>query len=143
MVFTGKAVPGHLIASVILDADVLHRANVRDVLLRVAREGLFQPHWSMDILLEVRRSLERRGRGLTTERTRRLSDALTAAFPHAEVSGYTGLIETLTLPDTGDRHVLAGAIHGNCSQIVTCNLRDFPESILDEFGIEAIHPNDF
>ena len=141
MAFTGNAVAGHLVTSVILDADVLHRANVRDVLLRVAREGLFQPHWSSDILMEVRRSLERRG--LTTDRTRRLSDALTAAFPHADVSGYNGLIETLTLPDTADRHVLAAAIHGNCGQIVTYNLRDFPDRILDEFGVEAVHPDDF
>ena len=37
-------------ADVVLDADVLHRANVRDVLLNVALTGVFTPLWTADIL---------------------------------------------------------------------------------------------
>jgi hypothetical protein len=50
---------------------------------------------------------------------------------------------SLTLPDPDDRHVLAAAIAGRCDVIVTRNLRDFPESALAQFGIEAQHPDEF
>jgi hypothetical protein len=61
-------------AAVVLDADVLHRANVRDVLLRVARRGLFLPLWTADILDELARSLA--GRGYARVQTDRLTAAM-------------------------------------------------------------------
>jgi hypothetical protein len=48
----------------------------------------------------------------------------------AMVDGYEPLIETLTLPDADDRHVLAAAIHCGAQVIVTANLRDFPDARL-------------
>ncbi len=59
------------------------------------------------------------------------------------ITGYEFLIPTLTLPDPDDRHVLAAAIHGAAELIVTFNLGDFPASILGQFHIEALHPDDF
>jgi hypothetical protein len=59
------------------------------------------------------------------------------------ITGYESLIPTLTLPDPGDRHVLAAAIHGGANLIVTYNLSDFPAAILSQFHIEAIHPDEF
>ncbi len=53
------------------------------------------------------------------------------------------LIEQLTLPDADDRHVLAAAIHGGATVIVTANLRDFPAAILAGHGIVAQHPDAF
>jgi hypothetical protein len=53
------------------------------------------------------------------------------------------LIETVTLPDVDDRHVLAAAIHGGAQVIVTANLRDFPNEILSAYGVEAQHPDLF
>jgi len=54
------------------------------------------------------------------------------------------LEEALTsLPDTDDRHVLATAIHCGAQEIVTFNLKDFPESVLRAYGIRAIHPDSF
>ncbi len=38
---------------------------------------------------------------------------------------------------------MAAAIVGHADAIVTFNKRDFPESELSKFGIEAIHPDDF
>ena len=59
------------------------------------------------------------------------------------IENYASLISTLDLPDPNDRHVLAAAIAGRCSTIVTKNLKDFPDSQLSLFGIRAQHPDDF
>lgn len=61
----------------------------------------------------------------------------------ANVSDYEHLIETITLPDADDRHVLAAAIHCGAKIIVTANLRDFPSDVLAFHGIEAHHPDAF
>lgn len=61
----------------------------------------------------------------------------------AKVTGYETLIQTLTLPDQKDRHVLAAAIRSNADAIVTFNLKDFPGESLAPYDIEVIHPDDF
>ena len=61
----------------------------------------------------------------------------------ARVTGFEPLIDGLVLPDVDDRHVLAGAIHGGATVIVTVNLRDFPNVTLTPHGIEAQHPDVF
>ena len=53
------------------------------------------------------------------------------------------MIESLLLPDTDDRHVLAGAIRANAEVIVTFNLKDFPSDELAKYNLEAMHPDDF
>jgi hypothetical protein len=68
---------------------------------------------------------------------------LNAHVPDGLVTGYEPLIPTLTLPDPGDRHVLAAAIRAGAGVIVTYNLRHFPPDKLEPFGIEAQHPDDF
>src|SRR5471030_1501334 len=65
------------------------------------------------------------------------------ALPDANVTGFETLIEGISLPDPDDRHVLAAAIRSNADVIVTLNLKDFPSEVLAEFGIEALHPDDF
>ena len=57
--------------------------------------------------------------------------------------GYEDLIDSLTLPDPDDRHVLAAAIRSSAEVIVTYNLKDFPAETLAKFDIEAQHPDDF
>jgi hypothetical protein len=59
------------------------------------------------------------------------------------VDGYQGLISNLSLPDKNDRHVLAAAIHAQCSVIVTYNVKDFPKNTLDKYGVEVQHPDKF
>lgn len=59
------------------------------------------------------------------------------------VTNYQQLIPALTLPDPDDRHVLAAAIKAGASVIVTFNENDFPADVLDPYGIEAQHPDDF
>jgi hypothetical protein len=61
----------------------------------------------------------------------------------AIVTDYEPIIETLVLPDTKDRHVLAAAIACQAVYIVTFNLKDFPEAVLKTHGIQAVHPDQF
>lgn len=77
------------------------------------------------------------------------SDALkrtsivTDAFPDALVENYESLIETLTLPDINDKHVLAAAIKTNANLIVTNNLKHFPQDYLSCFGLLVKNADDF
>ena len=59
------------------------------------------------------------------------------------VANYESIIEALVLPDADDRHVLAAAIIGHADVIITRNLRDFPDEVLERYGIEAQHPDEF
>jgi hypothetical protein len=125
------------------DANVLYPSELRSLLMHRALTGLFRAKWSAAVHEEWIGALLRRRADLSREkleRTRRLMDLHAA---DALVTGYEHLIEGLQLPDPGDRHVLAAAIHGRADVIVTANLRDFPASILAKFGIEAQHPDDF
>ena len=47
------------------------------------------------------------------------------------------------LPDTDDAHVVATAIASDSKYIVTQNLRDYPEHVLSQFGIEALSFDSF
>jgi predicted nucleic acid-binding protein len=127
----------------LLDANVLYPAPIRDLLMQLAVEDLFQAKWSDMIQREWIEALLRnepdRDRA-TLERTRQLMDT---AVRDAIVTGYEKLIAALDLPDPNDRHVLAAAIVGRCDVIVTQNLSDFPEDKLKPYGIEAQHPDDF
>jgi len=127
----------------IFDACVLYPAQLRDLLLSLAGTGLFRARWTDEIheewigaLLEKRQDIDRS----VLERTREHMDR---SVPDCLVTGYEPLINGLTLPDPGDRHVLAAAIKARADVIVTTNLKDFPQSALERLGIEAQHPDDF
>jgi predicted nucleic acid-binding protein len=127
----------------VLDACVLYPAPLRDFLMRLATANLYEPRWSAIIHEEwIRNLLENRSdlKRPTLERTR---DLMNAAIPNASVLNDESLIKTLTLPDLNDRHVLATAIQGNASLIVTFNLRDFPAGTLAPYKVTAIHPDAF
>lgn len=126
----------------ILDANVLYSAPLRDLLLQLAFVGLYQARWSAEIDDEWKRNLiaARPELADSVERTRA---AMHRALPDAHVTGYERLIGELSLPDQGDRHVLAAAIEASAEVIVTFNLRDFPPSALSPYGLVAQHPDIF
>lgn len=127
----------------VYDANVLYPAPLRDLLLRLAQAGLVRARWTDEIHDEWMRSVLANNPALSAERLARTRTLMNGAVRDCLVTGYQPLIESLTLPDPDDRHVLAAAIHAGAEAIVTYNLRDFPETTLAEYGVEALHPDDF
>ena len=125
------------------DANVLYPAQLRDLLMRLAVSGLVRAHWSNDIHDEWMRNVHANYEDVTWDALQRTKHLMDTALPGASVEGYETHIETLSLPDSDDRHVLAAAIHIGADYIVTFNLNDFPASQLDPYGVEAIAPDDF
>ncbi len=128
---------------VVYDACVPYPAPLRDFLIRLARTGLVQAKWSDEILDECFRAIGRERPELSAEALARTRRLMTEAIPDCMVSGHASLTGGLTLPDPDDRHVLAAAVRAGAQTIVTFNLRDLPSTVLDSFGIEARHPDDF
>lgn len=59
------------------------------------------------------------------------------------VTGYGDLIDSLSLPDPDDRHVLAAVIRCGAQVIVTENKQDFPQEVMDQYGIEIQGADEF
>jgi predicted nucleic acid-binding protein len=128
---------------VVYDACVLFPAPLRDLLMRVAHAGLVRARWSENILDECFRNILIVRPELDPQVLARTRQLMNTAVADCVVVGYEPLVEGLELPDPNDRHVLAAAIHGGASMIVTMNLRDFPERCLVPHAVEARHPDDF
>ena len=126
---------------VLLDANVLVDAQVRDLFLRLAEADLIDVRWSAQILDETRRALVQR-LGLHPASSDRLVELMQRAFPAAAVTGHEYLVDNLDLPDPDDRHVLAAAIHGECDLLVTENTRDFPDKSVEDADLRVITVDD-
>ena len=127
---------------VFLDACVLANHGVCDLLLRLSeRPRLIVPHWSDEVLAEVRRTHSEKLQW-PPHLVELFQTQVGVAFPEAVVCNYEGLLPSLT-NDPKDRHVLAAAIRGECPLILTFNLKHFPVESLAPWGIEARHPQDY
>lgn len=134
--------------TVFIDACSLAGALKRNILLTLAEAEFFRVQWSAEVLAETERALvdifTKKGipdpAVIAATQRQRMQDA----FPEAMVSDYSAFM-TVTggLPDANDTHVLAAALKGQASTIVTDNMRDFPESVLMRVGIEAKTADDF
>jgi predicted nucleic acid-binding protein len=109
----------------------------------LALSGAFRARWSDQIHQEWKSNLLKNRPDLKSEQLDRTIQMMNDAIHDSIVTGYESLIENLTLPDPGDRHVLATAIRCGASVIVTFNEADFPQAALAPFGIEAQHPDQF
>lgn len=126
---------------VLLDANVIVDAQVRDLLCRLAEAELIELRWSSRILEESRRALTDK-LGLDPLKVERLITALMRAFPDASVTAFDELVDHLILPDPDDRHVLAAAVHGECDLLITYNISDFPDTALEQFDLLVLSVDD-
>jgi hypothetical protein len=116
------------------DASVLYGSALRNLLMHMALTGLFHAKWSAGVHEEWIAALLRNRPDLSREKLERTRMLMDKHAENALVTGYEDLIEELHLPDPNDRHVLAAAIRGHASVIVTANLRHFPRKTSRRLG---------
>jgi predicted nucleic acid-binding protein len=129
--------------TIILDACIIYRASLRDLLMELALNGLFKAKWTKDIDNEWMKSLLKNRPDLTHEKLEKTRLLMNIALPDYLVDGYEPIIETIDLPDKKDRHVLAAAIRVKADAILTYNIKDFPKKFLNPYNIDVQHPDDF
>ena len=129
--------------SVVYDACVLYPAPLRDLLMHLAMTDLYRAKWTPQIHVEWMRNVLANRPDLKPEQLERTRELMDSKVRDSLVEGYEYLIPGLALPDEDDRHVLAAAIRSRSSVIVTFNLKDFPVAALDEYEVEAQHPDEF
>jgi len=127
----------------VLDACVLYPAALRDLWMHLAVRFVFQPKWTPRIQDEwIRNVLENRP-DLKAEQLARTRASMEEWGRDWQVPDYDAWLTELSLPDPDDRHVLAAAVAGQVPVIVTFNLADFPDAILAQHGVRAVHPDPF
>jgi predicted nucleic acid-binding protein len=127
----------------VLDANVLYPAPVRDLLLHLASEELYQPKWSDTIQQEWTRSLLEKRLDLKKSSLANTRKWMKSVFPKAQDRRYKLPKTSINLPDKDDVHIVETAIGSGANYIITFNLKDFPTKELAKYGIEAIHSDDF
>ena len=126
----------------VLDTCVIYPTVMREILLGVARAGLYEPIVSERILGEWQRAVVKLGQGAEVVAAGEIA-LLRAHFPRAVVADAPQIAARLMLPDPDDVHVLATAIASHADAIITLNAADFPRHILAEEGIARIDPDSF
>jgi predicted nucleic acid-binding protein len=127
----------------VYDACVLYPAPVRDLLVHLATLDVVRARWTDAIHDEWIRNVLADRADLTRVQLERTRTLVNAHVRDCLVTGYEDRIPTLTLPDPDDRHILAAAVHGGATVIVTFNLKDFPPAVLTPLAVEAVHPDEF
>ena len=115
---------------------------LRDLLLSLAKAGLFHARWTSTIHDEWTRNLAK-DRPDVAAKLPAIVALMNQTIPDCLVENYEPLINCFSLPDVDDRHVLAAAVAGHADAIVTYNLRDFPLEVVAPLGIEVLHPDEF
>jgi predicted nucleic acid-binding protein len=121
-----------------LDANVWFDAQLRDLFLEFAADGLIEIVWSEEILDELADALATHSRNVTPQQASFVRDRIREALTEFEVRDF----ELVPTPDPGDAHVLGAAIHAECDIVVTFNRRDFPsDDDCDALGIGVDDPD--
>ena len=126
---------------IIFDTCVLYPTVLRKILLGVAKEGLYKPVWSTQILdewIHVTRKKNPIGQDTILAQIALLK----FQWPNSLVKDYDFDIRSLWLPDENDVHVLASAISSDAEAILTLNRKDFPKKILKDYGIVRYSPDE-
>jgi predicted nucleic acid-binding protein len=128
---------------VIYDSCIFYSFTLRNLFVQLAMAGLYRAKWSEEIHQEWMSSLLRDRPDLSQEKVKKIKNLIDKSVPDCLVKDYEPLVDKLELPDAEDRHVLAAAIQCGAQTIVTNNLKDFPERILNRFNIEIMSPDHF
>ncbi len=131
------------IFTAVYDANILYSAPLRDFFVQLAASKIVNARWTEEIHSEWMRNVLLNRPDLTSEQLARTKNLMNENVENCLVQGYEPIIPELELPDPGDRHVLAAAIHSRADFIVTFNLRDFPTENLKQYNIEPLHPDEF
>lgn len=129
--------------TVIIDSCVLYAAPVRDLTLQLASEGLFRVRWTLKIQDEWKTNLLKNRPDLKREQLERTCELMNKSILNCLVKDYEELATGIILPDPNDAHVVAAALKSQAQIIVTDNLKDFPDKVLEKYQIEAQHPDTF
>jgi hypothetical protein len=134
---------------VVLDACVLMSTLQRQLLLRVADQGVFQPIWTEHIGEEWRRNAARLWQ-IPPAKLAAQWNAMNQRFPDA-MEADTGPYEIgLRYSDPKDFHVIAAGLarRARCGlqrppavQVMTWNLKDFDRSELRRQGLDVYSPD--
>lgn len=125
-----------------IDACTLTGVLKRNLLLSLAEAEFFRVRWSLPVLEETEKAIQRIAEhkgladpmGLAARARRGMEDA----FEEAMVSNFDHLLCVCSgLPDPNDGHVVAAALKTQAATIVTENLKHFPEAILGPLNLEA------
>ncbi len=126
----------------LLDTNVLFPIGLCDTLLSIAEAGVYDPRWSGDILRELSENLHEKYPEVPALEWDNRVQQMERAFPYARIEGYEGLISSMTNHEK-DRHVLAAAVVGRVGVIVSNNVKDFPRSSYETYGLEIQTADEF
>ena len=127
----------------VFDACILYPFHLRNIIVQAAVDRLVEARWTDEIHNEWIWNLAAETPTIPIERLQKTRRLMNDALPGATISGYGDLVPTVSLPDPDDRHVVAAAIAGGASIIVTWNLRDFPTTALKKYGLRRQTPDAF
>ena len=128
-----------------LDACVLYKGLLTDLLLWIASRGAFEPTWSDLIQNEwIRNLAERLPRARLDYRQSRMDHA----FPAASVPNNASLLASIqgecqTAAYRKDAHVIGTAVEAGAEVIVTFNIRDFDTKVLQAYLLRKQRPDTF
>jgi hypothetical protein len=123
----------------LLDANVLYSNHLRNLLLQMAQNDLFDVKWSAMIQDEWLRNMKPRTRSRIESHTLPL---IRKGFADAQVTGFDPDRE-VGKTDAGDRHVASAAAAIAPCVLVTDNLKHFDADALQALDVTVKSPDDF
>ena len=130
--------------TVVYDANVLHSRAGRYLLLGLVRLGMARAVFGDTQFFEAFGSVAARQRWDSLDDLLALVRSMQDAVRTQTVKNYKRWDAHITgMNDRGDRMILALAIQGGATLIVTENLRDFPANSLNPWGVQAEGLDDF
>jgi predicted nucleic acid-binding protein len=109
--------------------------------MRLAAHHLIRAKWSERIHDEWTSAVLRERPDITPTKVERIRSLMNEHGGDCLIEGFEKHIERIVLPDANDRHVVAAAIEAEADAVVTWNLSDFPESVLQSHGIAVWTPD--